>query len=231
MTALIGIDCATQPAKVGLAYGELRGNLVTITECRTATRSELPAEIAASWLRHCDRALIALDAPLGWPQALGASLVDHRAGQAMEAAAGELFRRVTDNDIWQRHRKRPLEVGANLISRTAVAALELIEAIRRLTGQPIPLAWEVDEAEPFRAIEVYPAATRRAHGAPDVGGSLRGLEDVLDMSAVASRSLSVDAIDAAVCALAGADFLLGRARAPGPDEAEAARTEGWIWAS
>ena len=230
MDIVLGIDCATKPAKVGLALGELRNGVVTITKCRTATRREPPAAIAAAWLRESNRALIALDAPLGWARALGACLPVHRAGQVMPAPANDLFRRSTDLDIRQRMGKRPLEVGANLISRTAVAALELLGALRDCTGSPIPLAWEQDEAEPFRAIEVYPAATRLAHGAADVGGSLVGLENVLNCLAVPPQALrSADAVDAAVCALAAADFLLGRAVPP--RDYSVAKVEGWIWAA
>lgn len=146
----------------------------------------------------------------------------------MNAKSDELFKRATDVDIRQRMGKRPLEVGANLISRTAVAALELLKEIRQLTGHTIPLAWAPDEAAPFRAIEVYPAATRLAHGAPDSGGSLKGLERYLDVSAVHAEALqSADAADAAVCALAAADFLLGHAIAP--TDQEVAVIEGWIW--
>lgn len=228
MSALLGIDCATQPAKVGLALGELRDGVVRITKCRTASRTEPPARIAADWLSAYDRALVALDAPLGWARALGASLRPHRAGAPMNAKSDELFKRATDVDIRQRMGKRPLEVGANLISRTAVAALELLKEIRQLTGHTIPLAWAPDEAAPFRAIEVYPAATRLAHGAPDSGGSLKGLERYLDVSAVHAEALqSADAADAAVCALAAADFLLGHAIAP--TDQEVAVIEGWIW--
>ena len=146
----------------------------------------------------------------------------------MRAHANDLFRRLTDLDIRDRIGKRPLEVGANLISRTAVAALVLLDEIRHLTGSAIPLAWGEDDADAFRAIEVYPAATRLAHGAVDVGGSLLGLENVLDCSAVPSHELqSADAVDAAVCVLAAGDFMLGLADPPYDEEV--ARVEGWIW--
>lgn len=227
MTVLLGIDCATKPANVGLALGELHDGVVRITKCRTASWTEPPAGIAADWLSTCDRALLALDAPLGWARALGASLAGHTAGALMNAKSDELFKRATDVDIRQRLGKRPLEVGAALISRTAVAALELLEAIRQLTGQTIPLAWAPDEAAPYRAIEVYPAATRLAHGAPDSGGSLKGLERCLDVPSVDSETLPADAVDAAVCALAAGDFLLGHAIAP--TDHKVASVEGWIW--
>jgi hypothetical protein len=35
MIALLGIDCATNPKKTGLALGELRGEVVHILRCAT----------------------------------------------------------------------------------------------------------------------------------------------------------------------------------------------------
>ena len=136
---------------------------------------------------------------------------------------------MTDVEIKQRLGKQPLEVGASLIARTAVAALTMLDQIRQSTGYPIPLAWAREEKARWRAIEVYPAATRIGHGAPDVGGSLEGLNELLDCSAVLSAlTKSKDAVDAAVCVIAAADFLLGRAIAP--IDHETALLEGWIWA-
>ena len=228
LTALIGIDCATQPSKVGLALGELDGAVVRIRACRTASPRELPAAIVGDWLEQCDSAVLALDAPLGWPVALGTALAGHQAGCGMGADAHPLFRRRTDDDIHQRFGKRPLEVGANFISRTAVAALELLEQLRRRTAQPIPLAWSPEDLNPYAAIEVYPAATRLAHGSSGKGGSIEGVEPLLDLSALGGvLPASADARDALVCVLAAADFLQGHARPP--VDLATARQEGWIW--
>jgi len=212
-----------------LALGELRGEVVHILRCATGTRDETPAMIAANCLNDYDEALIALDAPLGWPQKMSVVLSAHRAGLPIQAEANQLFRRATDVDIKEHLNKQPLDVGANLIARTAVAALEILEQIRRSTKRPIPLAWAPRETERWRAIEVYPAATRIAHGAPDVGGSLEGLKKLLDCSAVLPALMqSKDAVDAAVCVLAAADFLCGRAIPP--IDHNTALIEGWIWA-
>jgi predicted nuclease with RNAse H fold len=228
--ALLGIDCATIPQKTGLALGELRDGKVHILCCRTGTNSEPPAKIVTDWLHHHDKALIALDAPLGWPRALGTHLHVHSAGLPLQADPDQLFRRATDREIEERLGKRPLEVGANLIARTAVAALKLLDQIRQATSRPIPLAWAPEEEEPWRAIEVYPAATRIGCGARDRGGSLEGLDDLLDCSEVPNLRESKDAVDAAVCALAAADFLCRRAIPPKPEDQETAYSEGWIWA-
>jgi len=229
MIALLGIDCATKPQKTGLALGELRGEVVHILRCCTGTRGETPAMIAVNWLTDYDEALIALDAPLGWPQKMGVCLSAHRAGHPVQSEANQMFRRVTDMAIKERLNKQPLEVGANLIARTAVAALSMLDEIRRTTKRPIPLAWAPMETERWRAIEVYPAATRIAHGAPDIGGSLEGLEKLLDCSEVLTTLIqSKDTVDAAVCALAAADFIRGRAIQP--SDHKTALVEGWIWA-
>lgn len=229
MIALLGIDCAVDPKKTGLALGELHDGVVHILRCATGSKKETPASIAANWIKGYEEVLIALDAPLGWPKQLGASLSVHRAGFLVAAEANQLFRRMTDVEIKQRLGKQPLEVGANLIARTAVSALGLLDQIRRVTGRPIPLAWKPEETEPWRAIEVYPAATRIAHGVPDKGGSLEGLDNLMDCSAVLPELLqSKDAVDAAVCALAAADFLSGRTIPP--SNQDTAFIEGWIWA-
>jgi hypothetical protein len=229
MTALVGIDCATAPRKTGLALGELRDGVVHILRFATGTNRLTPAQIVIDWLEHYDEAIIALDAPLGWPRALGPCLTAHRAGLPIQTAANDLFRRLTDKEIKQRWGKQPLDVGADRIARTAVAALTFLDHIRLATGRPIPLAWTKEETEPWRAIEVYPAVTRIGHNAPDVGGSLQGLDELLDCSAVLPElKQSKDASDAAVCALAAGDFLLGRTISP--VDHETALIEGWIWA-
>jgi hypothetical protein len=112
--------------------------------------------------------------------------------------------------------------------------------LRERLGVSIPLAWEVPLTSSIAAIEVYPAATLLAHGAELSGYKSAGgerertiLYDMLRqqftcsdecVSAVQSPHL----IDAAICALAGTDFLEGTAVAP--DDRELAEREGWIWA-
>jgi len=228
VTCLIGIDCATQPCKVGLARGHLDGVRVIADECLCGGPEGDPAEIVAGWIGESETALLALDAPLGWASALGSSLVAHQAGVAFYVPPHLLFRRLTDNDIAARLGKRPLEVGANLISRTSVAAVDLLGKIRSMTGESVPLAWGWPAATRVSAIEVYPAATRIAHGAPACSGRAEGLPSLrcdLDLD-----RLSDDARDALVCLVAAADFVLGRAIAPISVEQQILQ-EGWIWAA
>jgi hypothetical protein len=49
------------------------------------------------------------------------------------------------------------EVGANLIARTAHAALKLLDDLIQVTELAIPLAWEQGRVRETCAIEVYPS--------------------------------------------------------------------------
>ncbi len=160
---------------------------------------------------------------------LGQALDRHRAGSPIEHSSDALFKRATDVSIRRRFEKSPLEVGANLISRTAVAALLLLHDLSEDTRQTIQLAWDPENLAAIAAIEVYPAVTRLARGALDKGGSLEELSPWIEFRpSVDTKKLSPDAIDAAVCVLAAADFVHGRS--PGPVDLDLARAEGWIWA-
>jgi hypothetical protein len=107
--------------------------------------------------------------------------------------------------------------------------LTLLERVGVEDGQPIPLAWGFEKCAPISAIEVYPAVTRLAHKAPDKGGSLDGLSSCIAFeSGISVAVLTADAVDAAVCVLAAADFVLGRTL--GPRDLPLAQVEGWIWA-
>ena len=227
MTVIIGIDCATQETKTGLALAEWNDGQLAIHELALGSRTRPILQILSAWIRAHNRVLLAFDAPLGWPAELGRSLASHLAGGGLQGEADTLFHRYTDDEIRRRLGKRPLEVGANLIARTAHAALVLLTKLRESLALPIDLAWAPNWAGPVAAIEVYPAATRLARAVPDSPGSLMGLEGSLRLPQSPLLN-STDVRDAVVCALAGADFQLGTAVPPG--DVQRARKEGWIWA-
>jgi hypothetical protein len=200
-------------------------------------------ETVAGWLRGAERGLLALDAPLGWPRPLSDHLPTHRAGERLVGDPSRLFGRFTDRHVRATIGRRPLEVGADLIARTAHSALELLDRVRAHTGKRIPLAWTPEFGDDVCAIEVYPAATLRAHDVPCAGykderrETCRPTREAI-LSALASRidvgghgeALvgAADLLDAAVCILASLDFLAGRCMAPTGSE-RVARKEGWIW--
>jgi predicted RNase H-like nuclease len=236
---VIGIDCATDPKKVGIALADCDESKCALVAVELGESQELLARKIASWLPSSDPALLALDAPLGWPASLGPALVQHVAGEPLGQNPNLLFRRGTDRFVKEEIGKQSLDVGADRIARTAQAALRLVADIRKLTGHPIPLAWSREIPGPA-AIEVYPAATLTAHGLRASGYKkprdekqraeiLQGLGDWVDIEPhlTALLTSNADALDAAVCVLAGRDFIRGHALPP-PDLDEAKR-EGWIW--
>lgn len=116
MTMIIGIDCATQHQKTGLARARLEDRGVTIEAWELASANRPPETIIAEWLTGTQTALLALDASLGWPEKLGVTLVEYSAGNWIESKADDLFHHATDRDVKHRLGKRPLEVGADRIA-------------------------------------------------------------------------------------------------------------------
>lgn len=239
-TLVIGVDCATDARRVGLARAELSRGRARLTDACLGARDAAPAEVVAGWLGDARSALLALDAPLGWPALLGERLAGHEAGALLVGEADRLFHRATDEHVRRTTGRRPLEVGADRIARTGHAALAFLDALRARLDRPIPLAWEQGRApEGIAAIEVYPAATLSAHGLPWRGykrtaeGALRerlvaGLGARLGLGGLEGRLAGeADVLDAALCVLAGLDFLAGET--PPPPDPTLARREGWIW--
>lgn len=236
---IVGIDCAVENKNVAVAVGDLDGGRLVIHESvQCGARSAI--EAASEFLRGSAQALIALDAPLGWPLVLGPAIVSHHAGEPIPPLGHALFRRTTDIVVKRETAQQPLDIGADRIARTAVAALGLLAALRSGLATPIPLAWEAN-GDGIRAIEVYPAATLRqlsitprSYKKPAQLATRMAIFDALaeraEMSAIRKAAEdSADAFDAAVCVLAGADFLQSRCRVPNETERAAAQREGWIW--
>ena len=236
---IVGIDCATDDAKIGLALAARRGVRTTIRQATICARDSSAAETVASWIAGSTvPVLLAIDAPLGWPIEMGRQLASHRAGQTIAIEPNLLFRRATDRFIQATVGKTPLDVGADRIARTAHAAVRLLGELRESLGQPIPLAWTTDLAQ-VSAIEVYPAATLAVHGIRSSGYKkpsqgqerleiIRPLSRWIDCKACLSDlEANADVLDSAVCVLAAVDFLDGDAVAP--SDTALAEHEGWIW--
>jgi len=242
---LIGIDCAVDPRRRGVARGRIEPDgAVAVDLAVRGDRADLPALVAEA--RAGGPVLLALDAPLGWPAALGPTLASHRAGAPLSPSADDLFRRRTDRLVAARLRKTPLDVGADRIARTARAALGQLELIARALGHAaaIPLFWPAARPPALAAVEVYPAGLLVATGCPVRTGykpaAARALREAilahlrgeLRLAGPVRKAAAADAdlLDAALCTLAAADVLAGRAVAPrGRQERALARREGWIW--
>lgn len=239
---LVGVDVATQPKSVGVALAGFANGVLTLERVDGASTWSRLDEILAGWLRP--PVLLALDAPLGWPEPLSAALAEHEAGAPLPPVANALFRRETDDIVAHALGKRPLDVAADRIARTAHTALDLLRRLRERAAEPIPLAWDPGQVVGLSAIEVYPGGTlagrrlpsSRYKGAGPEAALVR--EQILDglRVEVAFGAESQDAmrrsdhlLDAMLCCLAAADFASNRVLAP--QNLERARREGWIWVS
>jgi hypothetical protein len=242
MTLLLGLDCATLEKKTGMACGWFDGSRLRV-DAVTLGSAEIPVvDTLLRWIKDAsplENFLLCIDAPLGWPRAMGSLLHQHQAGDPLPCDPNSLFRRHTDRFVHKKLGKLPLDVGADRIARTAHRALAILAALRSKTGLPIPLPLTPGAPLQSCAIEVYPAATLLANGfAPSGykgvnGASVRaGLLDHLAnrVDFQVDRALPAandDAFDAILCLLAGVDFLREDVYSP-PDPA-LARREGWIW--
>jgi hypothetical protein len=133
---VIGIDFAVDARKVGLALGSFADGAVTVEEVRLGSKKPSLVDVIDGWLSaHPGQvALLALDAPLGWPEPLGRVLADHRAGHAISTTANEMFRRYTDDYVCKHTGQRPHDVGADRIDPPAGGRARFQVAIRTGCG-------------------------------------------------------------------------------------------------
>lgn len=232
---IIGLDWATQPAKIGYAVYEWDGEkaveppggpLMGTFKGYDIKKDGLDKIVGQvrSWAEGF-KALIAIDAPLGWPTLLAEQLQEHQAGKmlAPRTCFDFLFSRTTDRFIQKRLELRPLEVGANLIARTAASALSFLGALAEKPAPSICLFEQGPNAfNELGVIEVYPKATQLGHKAVDkstlVGHVLAG-----------AAAENGHALDAQLCVVAAVDFLNQRCFHPTECPEPTIRREGWIW--
>ena len=93
---VIGIDCATAAKNVGIALADCDESRCALVAVELGDTHESLAQKIASWLPSSGPALLALDAPLGWPSSLGPALVQHVAGEPVGENPNLLFKGGTD---------------------------------------------------------------------------------------------------------------------------------------
>ena len=236
---IIGIDCAAQDKNVGIAVDDVDHKEIRISAKEEASKKIVIDEIV-SYIDLRIPTLLCLDAPLGWPQKLADSLPEHIAGDpTIEDNPIFLFNRETDRFI-RKDYKKPLEIGADRIARTALAALNLLRNLRNHFNVPITLAWNPAIQSGIQAIEVYPAATAIAHEVSTKGckdpkmGNEACKKVLIELNTKLHLNINVEDFckshhhfDAVLCVIAGSDFLNGECESP--TRLDLAKKEGWIW--
>ena len=240
---IIGIDASVEPTKTGLVKAERTAHATRIEVAQAASDKRKAADIVSSWLtpKEKEPVLIAIDSPLGWPEALAPALACHTAGAPLLSKREATFARATERRFNTR-----FVVGADKIAKTAHESLRLLASLRKSRQIPIPLAWTPARVDKTSVIEVYPAATLKAHCVENTGYKekkgkatrTRIVKKFLEKPLIFCESATAEQIrtsleedehilDAAVCAVAAADFLAGCVVRP--DDDLLARLEGWIW--
>ncbi|MCG8452397.1 MAG: DUF429 domain-containing protein [Spirochaetales bacterium] len=255
-TMLIGLDAAVDDKNNGLVA--LLYSQGCITDVLLRDHTQTVVEQILDWWNWAPRILLGVDSPLGWPLPFQQAMSQLSAGRRVEGEYPSIFYRLTDIDIHQRFRKKPLDVAADRIARTAFCTLERLDELRQQHKQ---LHLLFSDQEDFTAgfIEVYPAATLLANGCSIQGykksqearkhllvqimkqysafekmsptGTMEKEDSVgfsLDQTALVENEHLFDAF---ICALSALDFLEHRAQEPDRSKVEIDRVhhEGWTW--
>ncbi len=244
---LVGLDAASQRSKFGYALGHFDSDSGRVTVDRAGLLDDTDDPICnqiVPFICGGERALIAVDAPLGWPDGLKKLLLGHEAGMLPPEglAKDASFRRHTENQV--RKVKIPLEVAADRIARAAFEALCVLKELRTVSKLPLPLAWS-PEFTGAASIEVYPGATLAVRmlarakykltedvsGREQIAKSLvdGGLVEALPAEPLRRALQNADVLDAILCMVAARDFLMGECEPPSSEHIDQARREGWIW--
>ena len=248
MALLIGIDLATKAPKVGVATARHTARGLRDWSVRRGTNGDdtVPwlAGLVTELVSDADDVVLAIDAPLGWPQAMQEGLPKIPGATIAVTDPDHFFQRETDRATRALLGRGVLEVGANLIARTAFTALALLEALRREDER-----WTVMSERapgPRRVLEVYPYGT--AHqllpeaerkplltgykGASDKARAQRTklhaalTEAVTGLPALPATDHELDAL---LCCLGASRYLEGECHSPSREQQPAADREGWIW--
>lgn len=235
---IIGLDAAVQEKNTGCIFGRYNRGSFTVKD--RWDQKEPLTETMTRWIKDSGKAILAIDAPLGWPISYRRTLEGHVAGKPLNIDPESFFKRKTDLDIRQRFNKTTLEISADRIARTAFFTLGKIGNVAKLLNDELHLLWDVRDLNKYGMIEVYPAATLLANrlsikGYKKKNNTIRKeLYQKLQTNYKFSNPKDLDLttiehdFDAFLCCLACIDFIIGKASAPPFPDADL-REEGWIW--
>ncbi|MGM0551217.1 MAG: DUF429 domain-containing protein [Bacteroidota bacterium] len=239
---ILGIDAAASDANTGLVTLEAD----TRTVHKVAIGKEVPiSQLLTEWLSDYSGPVMAcMDAPLGWPEHFCEILATHEAGVPIILDKEQFFPRITDKRVHQKLGKRPLEVTANYIARTAHRALQLVEVLNEIVASSFKLFLDSEKIPHYSLAETYPAgwliSEQLAHKGYKKDTALREalLQQIVERySLQITPDAQVDLIrwehtfDALLCGLCGLDILQQRCFSlkdlAVPETI--ARKEGWVW--
>ena len=233
----VGVDLAAEADRTAVAWLDWRdGGAVLRRLMRGATDEDILEAVGQA-------GKAGIDCPLGWPDAFVAFVSAHQAGQvditadvARRDGRRRLAWRLTDEVVREQTGLIPLSVAADRIGHAAMRCAGLLAGLAHR-------GLAVDRSGAGRVVEVYPAASLKIWDLPYRGykrpANVAALTQLADGLLAAAPWLDLgpygdlcrssdDALDAVIAALAAWAAVRGLATSPDPDQADAARTEGWI---
>ncbi len=246
---LLGLDAASDLGKFGYSVCKINGTAKSRTSqlCDSGVLGNYDhiKKIFNKYVLGARRTVIAIDAPLGWPEPFSNAVSLHAAGRHLsDMNKDELLKRKTDQYVKDRFKVNPLEVSADKIARASVSALNVLSHFRGLcSDKKLELAWSHRDLPCVSAIEVYPAASLKAWGLPHkkykgfeyletakrIAFDLRTRAPWMDELLPKGKRDRGDIFDAGLCVLAAIDFIFGDADGPCAEDMQRATKEGWIW--
>ncbi len=241
MSTTLGIDLASQPENTAICtieWADGAAEVKTLLHGRpdrsSLDNAALRAELQAG------HAKIAIDAPLGWPEAFVRALVAHRElGQWPDAPKATLERRCTDRFVIDETGKRPLSVSTDRIAYCAMRCAVLLSGL----DEPRDGSGRVVEAYPDAALRCWLKPSFEARPVPTYKGAdavdrrealltelLAGLGGGFSIGGFRDACVaSDDCLDALLCALIARAADRNRTIEPKTEEqVRLAPIEGWI---
>jgi predicted nuclease with RNAse H fold len=223
----LGVDLASKPKKTSVCEIEWSSTRATVIEVMIRVDDSKILDYGGS----VD--VIGIDSPFGWPTPF-IEFVNQSCPQGSDWNTDfqrTLSYRLTDIRVWKETGLVPLSVAADKI---ALPAMRCVGLLGRLGV--------VNRSGDGRVFEVYPAAALRAWGFKSVGP--KGIPENLALMNDALRGrcpwlnfaggtgllcrTNDDAFDALIASINARAAALDLTLRPTPEEAERARTEGWI---
>jgi len=234
---IIGFDSAVQEKNIGLVLCNYENGVLTLEDKKNNTLTSEKQILI--WSANDESIIMGIDSPLGWPAGFGLSLKDHIAGNNINIDATSFFERETDKFIYKTFKKKPLEVSADRIARTAYYTLNRINTINNKIATKYEILWNHNNPLSKGFIEVYPAATLLANEIEIKGYKdnkncrERILEELKSKyNFVITQNIDITTIDhdfdAFICCLAIHDFIQRNVYFP-DNQINKYKTEGWIW--
>jgi len=234
---IIGFDSAVQESNIGLVLCNYLNGVITIEDKKDSKLTS--EEQIIKWSTTNELIIMGVDSPLGWPKYFGSSLKEHIAGNQIDSDPVSFFERTTDKFIYKTFKKKPLEVSADRIARTAYYTLNRLNYINKNIEKKYEILWNPNNILINGFIEVYPAATLIANdiiikGYKDNKSCRERIIHELKLKYQFNLNPDINIIntdhdfDAFICCLAVHDFIQQNVYFP-INEVDIYKTEGWIW--